>query len=463
MSPAAPTAVPGRASGRAWLVWGVAVVAYLVSVTQRTSFGVVGLEATARFDASASVLATFSVVQLLVYAGLQIPVGALADRWGSRVMIGVGAALMAAGQLVLALAGTTLVGFVGRILVGAGDAMTFVSVMRLLPGWFPARLNPVVSQLTGSVGQLGQIVSLVPFAWLLGAAGWTSAFVSTAALSALMCVLVVIVVREGPRAQAPRPQGTDGAQEGTTTSDTTRRPCAGLSTAASILAAWKRPGTRLGFFTHLVSAFSVNVFLLSWGYPFLVSAQGVSPGTASVLMGLFVVVSVVFGPVVGVIVARYPLRRSVVVLTVALCACAAWCTVLAWPGRAPMWVLVLFCLIVAAGGPTSMVAFDYARTENPPELVGSATGLANVGSFGGGLVAIWGVGLVLDLAAGATGNELYALSGFKVALLVVPAVYLIGIAGLLWQRRRTRQARQAAGHAPIRPLRVALVERMRRG
>ena len=34
-----------------------------------------GIDATKRFDASASVLATFAVLQLLVYAGLQIPVG----------------------------------------------------------------------------------------------------------------------------------------------------------------------------------------------------------------------------------------------------------------------------------------------------------------------------------------------------------------------------------------------------
>ncbi|WP_291278071.1 nitrate/nitrite transporter [Galactobacter sp.] len=474
MSPAAgPPSSPTKATGRAWLVWGVAVAAYLVSVTQRTSFGVVGLQATERFDATASILAVFSVVQLLVYAGLQIPVGALADRFGSKFMIAGGAVLMASGQVVLGLAGTTAVGFVGRVLVGAGDAMTFVSVMRLLPGWFPARINPVISQLTGGVGQMGQIISLVPFAWLIGFTGWTQSFLALGSLSAVMVVLVLCCVREAPRAGSrDGSSGTGKTGEGHRPEAANPEPGTGalavvsapkpLSAARSVAAAWKRPGTRLGFFTHMISAFAVNVVLLSWGYPFLVSAQGLPQATASLLLGLFVVVAVGFGPVVGMVVARYPLRRSVVVLTIAATSCLAWLVVIFWPGQAPLWLLVIFCLIVASGGPTSMVAFDYARTENPPHLVGAATGLANVGSFFGGLAAIWAIGVVLDLMKGHTGDDLYALSGFRIAFLVVPAVYLIGGVGFLWQLRRTRALRVAEGGRPVRPLRIAVADRLRR-
>ncbi|MDQ1617703.1 MAG: hypothetical protein QOE19_272, partial [Actinomycetota bacterium] len=89
-------------SRRAWLVWSVGVTAYVVAVLQRTSLGVAGLEATRRFDASASVLASFAVLQLLVYAGLQVPVGLLLDRWGPRRLIVSGTLLMSVGQLVLA-------------------------------------------------------------------------------------------------------------------------------------------------------------------------------------------------------------------------------------------------------------------------------------------------------------------------------------------------------------------------
>jgi sugar phosphate permease len=95
-----------------WLVWGVGVLAYGVAVFQRTSLGVAAGPATERFGIGASVLSTFAVVQLIVYAGMQIPVGMIVDRLGARLVIAAGGLVMAAGQVTLALAtepGTALV------------------------------------------------------------------------------------------------------------------------------------------------------------------------------------------------------------------------------------------------------------------------------------------------------------------------------------------------------------------
>src|SRR5690348_12852797 len=88
---------------RPLLVWGVGVFAYVVAVFHRSSLGVAGLAAAHRFGIGPSVLALFSVAQLAVYAMMQIPVGVLLDRFGTRRMLLAGAALMAAGQLTFAL------------------------------------------------------------------------------------------------------------------------------------------------------------------------------------------------------------------------------------------------------------------------------------------------------------------------------------------------------------------------
>jgi MFS family permease len=123
-------------------MWGVAVFAYVIGVMQRTSLGVSGVAAADRFEVSASVLSTLAVVQLIVYAGLQVPVGVLLDRFGPKLLIGGGAILMLAGQALLAVAPTFGLAVVGRVLVGAGDAMTFISVIRLLASWFSGRILP---------------------------------------------------------------------------------------------------------------------------------------------------------------------------------------------------------------------------------------------------------------------------------------------------------------------------------
>ena len=150
-------------SARSWIVFSGAVFAYLIGVTQRTSFGVLTVDATERFHANAAAVSTVAVVQIIVYAALQIPVGILVDRVGPRALIVSGAIVMAVGQAVLAVSPS--IGFVifARVLVGMGDAATFVSVIRMLPNWFGGRVLPQLSQWVGIIGQLGQIISAVPF------------------------------------------------------------------------------------------------------------------------------------------------------------------------------------------------------------------------------------------------------------------------------------------------------------
>ena len=104
-----------------WVVWSVALAAYIVGVMHRTSFGVAGLDAAQRFHAGPAALSGFVVLQLLVYAALQVPVGLLLDRFGGRVLVAVGALTMAAGQFVLALATTLPLAVTARVLIGTGD------------------------------------------------------------------------------------------------------------------------------------------------------------------------------------------------------------------------------------------------------------------------------------------------------------------------------------------------------
>lgn len=89
--------------------------------------------------------------------------------------------------------------------------MTFISVIRLVPLWFSPAVVPVVTQLTGMCGQLGQLFSVVPFALLLHSAGWTPAFMSLAAMSVLAVVPVLVLLRTSlPGIPAGDRAGTSG-------------------------------------------------------------------------------------------------------------------------------------------------------------------------------------------------------------------------------------------------------------
>jgi hypothetical protein len=100
----------------------------------------------------------------------------------------------------------------------------------------------------------------------------------------------------------------------------------------------------------------------------------------------------------------------------------------------------MLVIVLASTGPGSLLGFDYARTENEAERIGSATGIVNVGGFVASLLTIALIGLVLTVStSGGPGG--YTLHDFKLALSVQYAFWAVGLAGVLYSRRRLRAAR----------------------
>jgi MFS family permease len=350
---------------------------------------------------------------------------------------------MAAGQLVLALASDVPTAVVARVLVGAGDAMTFISVLRLVALWFPGRTVPLMTQLTGILGQLGSAVAAYPLVALLHGTSWRSTFLGAAATGVLVGVLVLVALRDAP-------------------AGTVLAPAHGLAEQRRRLVdTWREPGTRIGLYTHLVTQFSGTVFGLLWGYPFLVVGQGRSPATAAGLLTLLVVVGMCVAPLLGRLCARWPLRRSVLVFTILGATAGIWTVVLLWPGRAPLPLLVVLVVVLGTNGPGSMIGFDYARTWNPAERQGSASGVVNVGGFLASLLTILAVGAVLDLLTPGSSTA-YSLDAFRAAFAVQYVFWAVGLAGVLTHRRELR-ARLARDGVVLAPLYAAVAARIRGG
>ncbi|MEW2525563.1 MFS transporter [Streptomyces sp. NPDC047071] len=422
MSASAPKAgrLPGDPPGgrRAVFVWSVGVAVYFVAVTFRTSLGVAGLDAADRFHVNASALSTFSILQLLVYAGMQIPVGLMVDRLGTKKVLTLGAVLFTAGQLGFALAPSYGTALAARALLGCGDAMTFISVLRLGTRWFPARRGPLVAQLAGLVGMAGNLVSTLVLARLLHDIGWTRAFTGSALAGVVVLVLMALFLKDHPEGHEPPPRAA--------------RDTAGPGFVREQIArSWREPGTRLGLWVHFTTQFPAMVFLLLWGLPFLVEAQGLSRGAAGDLLTLVVLSNMAVGLVFGQIVARHHAARLPLALGTVGATAVVWAAVLVHPGaHAPMWLLVVLCVVLGACGPASMIGFDFARPANPPERQGTASGITNMGGFVASMTTLLAVGVLLD----ATGDD------YRIAFSSVFVLQALGVSQIL--RLRARAARR---------------------
>ena len=434
-------------SHRPWIVFGVGVCAYVVAVLQRTTIGVAGVAGAERFHVSAALLSTLAVVQLIVYAGLQIPVGVVIDRIGPRSLLLIGTALMAVGQVVVGVSAFIPGAIGGRVLVGAGDAMIFTSVLRLINSWFPSKRVPQLSQLLGNCGQCGQVLSAIPFALILHEAGWTLAFVSAASVSVVILVVIFVAIADRPH----------GAAE--------VKPVASWRESLRVLkVSLAQPGTQLGFWSHFVSQSSGTVFTLMWGVPFMVFGLGIQPAFASGLLIVCGAAAVVSGPFLGYLTYRFPLRRSDVVLGIVVMMGLVWSVLLLWPGVPPLWLLIVLLVVIGIGGPGSLIGLDFARTFNPLRSLGSASGIVNSGGFLASFVMMYLIGVVLDLySSGRSATSLYTLDAFRIAFVVQYVVVGIGVYFVLRARRRTREKLRSDQGIVVGSLWVVFAERWRRG
>jgi len=285
----------------------------------------------------------------------------------------------------------------------------------------------------------------VPFALLLHEAGWTVAFLSAAGVAVVALVAIMLTVRNRPA----------DADEGP-------RPASWRQSLRQLGITIARPGTQLGFWSQFVTQSSGTVFALMWGFPYMVYALGYSPGEASWMLTVIVGAALVVGPVLGILTARFPFRRSNLVLAIVAAMAVVWTILLLWPGPAPTWLVVLLLIVIGAGGPGSLIGFDFARTSNPLHALGSANGFVNVGGFAASFVMIYLMGVLLDWWSRLTGAATYTVDGFRIAFAVQYLVVGVGVIFLVRARRRTRRRLLDDEGIDVGPLWVALIARWNR-
>ena len=147
---AAPAAQKRQVAGwLPWLTWGLGAALFCYGFFQRVAPSVMIDPLMRDLAVGGAVLGNLSAFYFYAYAGLQIPVGLMVDRWGPRRLLTGGALLCGLGSLLFALAEGLPLAYAGRLLIGAGAGFGFVATLKLATAWFPPERFAQVSGLGG--------------------------------------------------------------------------------------------------------------------------------------------------------------------------------------------------------------------------------------------------------------------------------------------------------------------------
>jgi NNP family nitrate/nitrite transporter-like MFS transporter len=353
---------------------------------------------------SGSQQALLVAVPVIVGSVGRIPVGALTDRFGGRVMFPLVSIATIAPVLFIGLAGqhslTALL--VGGFFLGIGGTAFAVGVP-FVNAWFPPERRGFAIGVFGA-GMGGTAISALTTVKLVKGVGEQAPFLITAAVLAVYAVIAWLLLRDAPGRVIP------------TTSVMTR-----LAAAARLPIAWQACILYAVAFGGYV-AFSVYL------PAYLKTAYGLEQTDAANRMAGFVLLAVLMRPIGGWLSDRF---GPVPVLAAVFAVVAAGASVQALtPDLMPVGTIA-FLSMAAALGAGSGATFALVARSAPPNQVGSVTGLVGAAGGLGGFVPP----LVMGAVHGRTGSY-----GIGLALLALVAAASLVLTMTIVRRTATQQA-----------------------
>jgi MFS family permease len=146
-------------------------------------------ELMASFHTNGATLGSLAAAYFYIYTAMQIPSGILSDTIGAKTTATTGNAVSGIGSLIFAFSDNIYSAGFGRLLVGLGVSVIFVSLMKSNTKWFDSRKYSFISGLTMFIGNLGSIISAGPLVIALSLFIWRDIFIFLGIISITLSIL----------------------------------------------------------------------------------------------------------------------------------------------------------------------------------------------------------------------------------------------------------------------------------
>lgn len=401
-----------------WLIWILGAGFFFAEYFARVSPSVMVPDLMRSFHTNALGIGSLSAFFYYAYITMQVPVGALVDRFGPHRLLTVTAVLCAVGCFLFASAHHLVVAELARFIMGFGAAFAFVGTLKLATIWFPPKRFGLLAGLTQALGMLGVAVALSTLSITVAAIGWRLTLWLIGAALLLLAILIGIFVRDRP-------------VSGST---------AALQSHVEPINLWQ------GFMTVLRNPQSwlnaayagllyapTAAFAELWGVSFLERTYNFSAEVAATAVGFIFIGWAIGGPITGWISDRIGRRRPVMILSV-ITSFVFIATVLYLPH---LNTALLFLLLFLYGVANTGVATAYAVASeiNPHRVAGMSMAFANMASVIVGAAFQPVIGWFLDLqwdGQMVNGAPFYSEHAYRVAMMALPLCLLAGLFVVLW-------------------------------
>lgn len=335
------------------------------------------------------VLSSFFVGYLL----LQILGGTLSDRFGGKVVLGIGVLLWSLFTVLTPLAASfgLAILILNRILMGMGEAVTYPSIYSLLARWVPQSERARAMGAINSGIPLGTVVALVITPLIVQAYGWEMVFYSYGLLGVLWFVFWQSTSSEPSTHPHISPEELAHIQaEGEPSK---------AETAPPILQLLKSPAVLAIMVAHFCNNWSLFL-LLTWLPTFINKGLGVDYASVGYFTMVPFIISVLFYNISGNIADRMikggmaVVKVRKIMQSVSLGGMAATMMVVGYAES--VWVAIGIMTLGNILGSAAIGGFVVNHMDIAPKYAGTLMGITNTMAAIPGIIGVYAAGYILE-------------------------------------------------------------------
>lgn len=395
---------------QALIICAIAAIFYSYEYYLRVAPSVISQDLIQSFNISNAGLGVLSAFFYYAYVPLQIPVGILIDKFGTRIVLSIASLLCVLGTFLFCKTDILWLAQAGRFIIGFGSAFAFIGFLKICSNWIPKKYYALMVGLCMLLGMIGAMSGGMVLAKLVQSMSWRTALEWSAWIGLILSAFVWIIVRDEPPTQHLQDINN------------TKQPLLhSLSSALKSSTIWL--SGIIGCFTFL----PLSSFAEMWAIPYL-ETIGYNKSEAA-----FSAAMIFFGFGLGATVWGFisnwlKSRRLPLILGALVSALCAWLIILDPFMHPHSMSIMMFCLGFFCSA--EILVFSVGNDITQRNLSGTTTAIINMTVMVGGIILQPLIGFILDIISSAS------VSQYQTALLVLPICLFIA-AGLSYSLTET--------------------------
>ena len=174
-------------------LWSIATTFFAFQFILRLSVGILREDIIQKFHIDTAAFGTMAGYYYLGYAGMQIPLGIMLDKFNFRIVTALAIMLSVVGTLTFVLANDWNIVLLGRFLIGAGSAVGFLAVAKVIKLFFEEKYHAFMIGFAFTFGLTGAVFGGTPMRLIFNHFGYYASFMALAVTGTIIAAVVLMV------------------------------------------------------------------------------------------------------------------------------------------------------------------------------------------------------------------------------------------------------------------------------